>query len=104
MKALNNSQEQSQWVPAPQVGALALRPYDPQYNMIKMPSGNRMLFKRVDTEPKEQPLFGFGARLRRAFGQTPLAVFKAVKLRPATYKPEAEVNFEANAVANSMRV
>jgi len=50
-----------------------------------------MLFKRVEVEPQEQQMFGLGARFRRVFAQNPLAVFKAVKLRPTTYKPEADV-------------
>lgn len=74
--------------------------------MIKMPSGNRMLFKRVDAQPQEQKMFGFGSRLRQAFGfgHQPVAVFKAVKLRPSTYKPEADVNYEANSIASSLRI
>lgn len=53
MSALENSvadKSGGSMVPAPQVGALALR-QQPQYNMIKMPSGNRMLFKKVEAEP-----------------------------------------------------
>lgn len=69
-----------------------------------MPSGNRMLFKRVEAEPQEQQMFGLGARFRRMFARNPIAVFKAVKLRPATYKPEESVNYEANAVANSIKI
>ena len=49
-------------------------------------------------------MFGLGARFRRMFAQNPVAVFKAVKLRPATYKPEADVQYEANAIANSLKI
>ena len=49
-------------------------------------------------------MWGFGARLRKAFGQQPVAVFKAVKLRPAKYETTNEVNYEANAVSTSLKI
>lgn len=71
--------------------------------MIKMPSGNRMLFKRVDVEQEPQWL-GLGSRFKRMFAKNPLAVFKAVKLRPSVYKPEEDVAYEANSVVNSLKI
>ena len=48
----NNKPDKSVFslVPAPQAGAAIIRPHPNEYSMIKMPSGNRMLFKRVDAE------------------------------------------------------
>ena len=64
-----------------------------------------MLFKRVDVEPEQnQVMWGLGARLRKAFGQTPVAVLKAVKLRPAKYDVANDVNYEANAVSTSLKI
>jgi|TARA_B110000305_G_scaffold212894_1_gene248383 hypothetical protein len=38
------------------------------------------------------------------FAKNPLAVFKAVKLRPSVYKPEEDVAYEANSVVNSLKI
>ena len=96
----------SSLVPAPQAGAAIIRPgaQTNEYSMIKMPSGNRMLFKRVDAEQQQPQFFGLGSRFRRMFGSNPLATFKAVKLRPPVYKPEEDVTYEANSIVNSLKI